>query len=368
MKNEMILYRSIEIETWGVQGSIAKAQERKDMMLVLLYLEEFSGGTAKDLAKHLLFDDKGRFVVAERLLEISKLYKLVDFENGRYMLTEDGKEALSKKEVFIPNDGCWELSVSNDPLLPHKFISVDAFKEPNAKDEIFDKAKLEDRIKNMKPLPRWIKDNPGLEVIPHAGGKRIRIDSIENKAEELLSKLSITLEWNISKGSIRLKNEKQILNQFDSPKLSQNDVWEILLAKNNWLDDWDSLDNNLAISFEEADEDERKHMVADFEFNSPTISEYGEFKDVIVRGIELRAATKNDAVLWADWRLSESINNFATSKNYQAWVSEALVPFKKFEITLPARDAYAQDLWDKSINTTNKTKAWNMIAATDWAL
>jgi len=376
MKNELILSRKVAIETWHIQGSVAKAQSRKDMMLVLQYLDEFPRSTAKGLAGHLLFDTRARLVVAQRLLELSKLYGLTDSESGKYSLTEDGIGALTKKEVFIPEQGCWKLSVSNDTLLSHKVIEIESFEEPNAISELIGKdakSKLEDRKQKMMQPPRWLKQCIGLELAPHAGGEKKRIDSIENKAEKSPANLSLTLEWNVSKNSIRLlddNNSKKVLNQFEGPGLSHNAVWEILLDNEDWLGDWDRSTNQLAISFGDVDEKARKLMVADFEFKTPVISEYGVFKTQIVQGVALRAATENDAIEWTHWRLAESINAFATSNKYKQWVSEALAPFNYFDITLPERDEYAKELWsapdNRSVN--DKTKAWHLIAASDWAL
>jgi len=365
--NELILSRKVEIETWHIQGSIAKAQARKDMMLVLQYLDEFSGSTAKDLAGHLLFDARARLVVAQRLLELSKLYGLTDSESGKYSLTEDGQEALTKKEVFIPEDGCWKLSVSNDPLLPYMVIDIEVFKEPNAKDEIFDKSKLEKRQKQMEKLPSWVKKCIGLELIPHASEERKRIDSIENKSEKVPAKLSLTLEWNVSKNNIRLlddKNRKNILNQFEGPGLDHNDVWEILLDNEGWLDDWDSSTSNLAISFDDVDEKARKLMISDFEFKTPVISEYGVFKDLVVQSVALRAATNRDAQRWANWRLGDSINTFASLAKYQSWVEFAKKPFYEYDIDLPSRDKSAQAVMGKRY----AKETWYLLAASDWSL
>ena len=136
---DLILTRKLEIKTWHVQGSIAKAQDRKDMMLVLKYLDEFPDSTAKDLSMHLFFDNNARLVVAIRLLELSNSYGLTNSDGGhgaKYSLTDKGQDALTNKEVFIPEDGCWKLAVSNDPLLPHIIINIEAFSEPNAFSEI----------------------------------------------------------------------------------------------------------------------------------------------------------------------------------------------------------------------------------------
>lgn len=374
MKHELILSRSVEVETWRIQGSVAGARACEYIMPVLQCLAEFNKCTARDLAQHLLFDDKGRVVVAERLLEITRLYGLTESENGQYMLSDDGYEALNKKEVFIPNDGCWELSVSNDSLLPHIIINIEAFNEPNAKSELIgedDKSKLDARRQKMMSLPEWVKASIGIETILHAGGKK-RIDIIEDKAEKIAPKTSLTIEWNVSKGKVRLLNKNEVLNQFDGPELSQNDVWEILLRNEDLFDGWDGMQNNLAISFGKVDDQARKRMIDDFEFNSPYIEygelKYGIFKNCVVEGVALRAATEGDAKEWANWRLNESINSFATTKKYKAWTRKAWKPFEYFDIALPKRDVYAQERWNMAINIDNKTKDWYMIAAADWAL
>ncbi|WGK68798.1 hypothetical protein P0082_09955 [Candidatus Haliotispira prima] len=251
MNSEILLTREIEIETWHIQGTIAKAQERKEIMLVLKFLAEPPDNRARDFASELLFvgDDNPRQVVAQRMLALSKLYGLTDEEpsSGVYSLTDKGKEALETKEVFVPEDGCWALSVSNDPLLPHSVIQVASFEESNAFSESIGKdakSELEKRKQKIKRLPQWIRQVTKLgELSPHVGGKKLRIDSIEDKGEKASPKQSITLEWTVSKNSIRLSdnklpdNNKKILNQFEGPGLDWNDVWEILLHNEDRLDD-----------------------------------------------------------------------------------------------------------------------------------
>lgn len=372
MKNELILSRKLNVETWNIQGSIAKAHKREDMMLVLQFLDEFPRSTAKEFANHLLFDGNSRRVVAERLLDLSSLYGLSNNESGSYKLTEKGQEALANKMVFIPEDGCWTLTVSNDPLLPHNVIDIKAFDEPHAISEIIGKeakTKLDSRKHNMGSVPLWIKQCVGTELDPHLSKGKIRIDSIENKAEKVTSNIFIKLEWNVTKDSVRILENNKVLNQFDGPRITENDILETALAKKGLLPQWDSKARKLKASFGSLDSHSYRSMVTNLKCQSLDIQKYGDFADIVIEGIDLNAASLSDAKKWAEWRLDNSISNFATTNLYETWIESATAPFLEFGISLSERDSYAEQLWNRWLTTNNKPqKVWHMIAATDWQL
>ncbi len=371
MKNEILLTRRLNIETWRIRGTVAKAQDRKDMMLVLQYLDEFKTGTAKDISSHLLFDSNARLVVAQRLLELCRLYGLVGADRGGYQLTNSGQMALEEEKIFVPEDGCWELSVANDPLLPHSVIELCPFNEPNAVAEVIGKDaknKLDSRKQNMKETPNWFRGFKAVELNPHAGGRCIRIDSVERKAERVKAKFSLSLEWNVGKNSIRIMERKKVTTQFTGPGLTIDDVWQNLLETDGRFKHWDKQNEKLAISFDEAGERSRSTMVSDFAFTKPFIrngyQDSGVFDDVVIKGISVCAATPEDAGKWARWRLANSITGFASEAKYRQWVEKAQEPFNKHSIVLPERDEAARAMIGKKY--TNES--WFLLAASDWAL
>ena len=371
MENEIVLTRKLTIDTWRIKGAVAKAQKRKDVMLVLQFLNEFKTGKAKKIASHLLFDTNARLMVAQRLLDICQIYELVDSDKGNYQLTNSGKEALQANEVFIPEDGCWELSVANDPLLPHSVIKLSPFNEPNAITEVMSrnaKDNQENGERKIEDTPDWFQKFIAVELKPYEGGKSIRIDKVEQKAEWAEVSFHLSLEWNVGKNSIRILDGKKVTTQLKGPSLKIDNVWKNLLENEGILECWDELDKALAIPFDESKEHSRITMVSDYEFIQPTIHigyQYlGDFDDVLIKGISVCAATPEDAQAWAQWRLDNSITSFASEAKYRQWVENAQKPFKKHAIKLPDRDEAAHD----RIGEKYTKEDWFLLAASDWAL
>lgn len=373
MSNDLVLRRNIYIETWRVQGTILKAQARADILLVLQYVAENPNATAKGMAGRLLFEENTRLVVSERLLKMAELYGLVEriseYRHYFYTLTEKGELALQEKEVFIPEDGFWEISFSNDPLLPHTILDFKPFKEPEAYQEVKNKDSkdsLEKRKQNIKPMPDWIR-NPNFNAIkPFLNqNQSIWLEKIQAKGEKVSSNLQLVLEWNVSKQNVRLLKNNKIVHQFAYRHYDQNQIWQILLEQNSWQDDWDWSKNSMAIAFEKTDETSRQKMNKDFYFIKPDIDKLGKFDVFIAKNVAIHAIDKDNAMEWARWRLGHNINDFADKQTYQRWIKDAKSPFAEYALKLPQRKNLANLFWQEE---KHSLKSWYLIAASDWQI
>lgn len=371
MKNDLILRRFIHIETWRVSGTLLKAQTRPDITMVLQYVKDNNlNANAKGLAKELLFEERARLNVAERLLRHAELLGLIKkIEQNRhttYVLTEQGETALSNEKVFIPEEGTWEISFGRDKLLPHMIIDFKPFTEPDAFQESTQKDKLAKRSQNIRPISPWIQEQISYQqdVAPFMNAKQsIRIGEIHKKGEEVQTKHQLVLEWNVSKQSIRLLNREKIIHQDEYRDFSQEDVWQYLLEHHHWQDDWDWSRNSMAIGFDETKTKDRQQMKTDFTFDKPTIDDLGAFDDFIAQDVSIHAISQADAYQWAMWRLENSIRDFADIQNYQQWQEQAKAPFSEYSFSLPERNEFAENIWK---NQPHHRKAWYLMAAYDW--
>ncbi|MGX2949595.1 hypothetical protein ACWIUA_01620 [Ursidibacter sp. B-7004-1] len=370
MSNDLVLRRNIHIETWRVQGTVLKAQERADILMILQYVAENENATAKGMARRLLFEENARLVVAERLLKMTEMLGLVkqiqEDRHKLYALTEKGELALQEQEVFIPEDGFWEISFTNEPLLSHTILDFKPFKEPDAYQEVKNKVGLEERKQNIKPMPDWIR-NPNFNAVkPFLNQKQsIWLENIQPKGEKVSSNLKLILEWNVSKQSIRLLKNNQVVHQFTYKKYDQNQIWQILLEQNGWQDDWSWAENSMAMSFEETDEKSRQTMHTDLAFRRPKIGDLGEFNDFTAENVAIHAIDLNNATDWARWRLEHNINDFADEQTYQKWVEQAKSPFAEYDCSLPKRDELANRFWQ---DDKYSQKSWYLMAASDWQI
>lgn len=370
MSNDLVLRRNIHIETWQVQGTILKAQERPDILSVLQYVAESQNATARGLAGHLLFEENARLVVAERLLKVAELYDLVEriseYRHYFYTLTEKGELALQEKEVFIPEDGFWEISFSNDPLLPHTILDFKPFKEPDAFQEVRNKDGLEKRKQSIKTIPDWIRSSSFNAVKPFLNqNQSIWLENIQAKGEKVSSDLQLVLEWNVPKQNIRLLKNNKVVHQFAYRHYDQNQIWQILLKQNDWQDDWDWSKNSMAMSFEETDEKSRKTMQINLTLKQPEIEFLGKFEEFIAENITIHAINQDNAIKWAWWRFEDNINDFADEQTYQKWVEQAKMPFAEYAFRLPERNKMANLFWH---NQKHTPKSWYLISASDWQI
>lgn len=370
MSNDLVLRRNIHIETWRVQGTILKAQERADILMILQYVANNSNATAKGMAEHLLFEENARLVVAERLLKMAEQLGLVEqikeYRHYFYTLTKKGELALQEQEVFIPEDGFWEINFTNDPLLPHTILDFKPFKEPNAHQEVKNKESLEKRKQNIKPMPDWIRQPHFNSVKPFLNpNQSIWLENIQAKGEKVSSNLQLVLEWNVSKQNVRLLKNNKVVHQFTYQNYDQNQIWQILLKQNGLQKDWNWSTNSMAISFAKTDKKSRQTMNKDFHFIKPDIDDLESFDDFIAENVAIHAIDKDNAIEWAWWRLEHNINDFADEQTYQKWVEQAKLPFAEYDFRLPTRDELANLFWQ---DKTHSPKSWHLISASDWQI
>lgn len=372
MSNDLILKREIKIESWNIKCELAEATKRPDILVVLQYLsEQREYGTAKGLAEELLFDEN-REGIAKRLLDIANFYGLSISEKGQYRLTKEGLSTLQNKDVFVPQKGTWQVVLGDDPLLPHSLIQYSDFKEPKAYEEVLwkYKDKTSERVKNIVKTPDLIRGYmySKQKILPYLNKNEIMFHSIDEKSEKVDSKLKLMLEWNVTKNTIVLKKESDIIFQDKAPSLTVAEVWKILLQKEGLLDFWDRNNSRLNVDFESAKKSKSlESMQKNILFKSPNIDKYGKFDDITANNIKIYPETLKDMNRWALWRLDHQVKFYPTLSDWNAWVERAVKVFDEFPIAdMPTRDEYAYDLWQQEGDKTDKT--WYAVAASDWDL
>lgn len=104
MKNDLILEREIQLETWVVSATISKAEKRPEYDLILKCIRD-GVCTEEQVAQHLLFDDRARLGIAQRMLNRAIDLNLAFKKRGKYALTDEGHEAIKEQRIFVPEEG-----------------------------------------------------------------------------------------------------------------------------------------------------------------------------------------------------------------------------------------------------------------------
>lgn len=369
MSQDIILKREIKTESWLIQGEIALADSRPEINCVLQFLQDYPNASSAECSEHLFGDKIGRRVVADRLLNICRLYGLAESNRDQYRLTESGLIALEKDQILVPEDGCWSLCVCHEPLLPHPLLTIDAHTEPSAASIGLGKNRneLNERAKRLVEVPQLVKDVRGLKVEPIGGGSEVRVDKIELKGERISHQgKPYYIEWNVTDGNVDVKRGKDLIFSRRVEPISRQQVLKVLLHSEGLLEQWDEQTEILSVVFENTTESERINMKRSISVKRPSVHKLGSFDAMKLHNISISALTELDAKKWAEWRLEKNINMYATNSKYQVWREKALEPFKSWNFTLPDRAELANQFWTEEDQQNQHT--WHVIAAHDWNL
>lgn len=370
------LERDIKVHCYRFIGEVARAGKRSELMAVLQRAAEQGerGTDARDIARHLLFDEQSREVVGRRLLQIAESYRLLEKREGSrgyavHVLTEAGRTALASGEVFIPEAGTWTVWASDDPLLDYPVLRVEPWREPPAREEVWGKEKQEKR--QLEELPGWLKKCVGQAGKPAAStGNALRLDRLEAKGEKIEANCQLRMIWDVSAGRLRLKgscDKQSVDTELNTPPLAVGEVWQKLLEQQGLWDSWNQEVPGLRVSFAETDPAEREPMQHVLRIPQPSLHGLGKFKAVDISHVPLLAASFEDAEMWAEWLLRERVGDYATSERFATWQRQAGEPFAEFVPHLPERAELAQAVLDDQPERLS-AKDWYLLAAEDWSL
>ncbi|EOX3898579.1 hypothetical protein ACOGST_002630 [Vibrio alginolyticus] len=368
MKNDLILEREIQLETWVVSATISKAEKRPEYDLILKCIRD-GVCTEEQVAQHLLFDDRARLGIAQRMLNRAIDLNLAFKKRGKYALTDEGYEAIKEQRIFVPEEGVWKITFSNDPLLPFPIMAIEKHAEPKAMDEALrrNKHETDKRIANFKKIPHWIKNRVQDEVgQPCTGGEIIHIGEIKLKGETVDSPFKLSVKWNVTKQSLTLYKDSKEVSKFKAPNRDLDEVWYELLLGGRKIDSWRNDTAEFEEYFDDVPDSSKSTMRINIEFPRPSLNGLNRFNSVIAKGVRLRPKTEVCAQRWSEWLLLSYIDNYATVEKYEKWLEKAKMPFKDFEINLPSRDELANSV---ILDPKARSKRdWHIVAAADWGL
>ncbi len=380
---EIKLQRSLKIHRFRVKGTIAKAENRPEIHSFLLLAQEQNGFvSARDVAEKLL---GGRpETVGKRLLEQCANYGLLDKQrNNGYALTDKGMVAISQEQIFVHEQGTWELWVTDDPLLPTTLLNIEPFKEPSAHHE---KHNAKARNENMKSLPQWLRQSlitdTSLSSLV-ADNRQYRFINLDDKGEFIADvNANVTATWitpELSQASLvfegtvdgkKLNYRYQIL-----PKLTFLEIWQQMLEQQNWLQHagayeqpekyWDFQQQALRIPCKNLSNTEQSTFLKNHPFSKPEISDYGRFNDTDIKNIPIMPKDEDAAGGWGFWLLEKKVNDYILAGQFEIQQQNisGLKQFAEFDLIFPEQEEFAQEL-----RNSNPKAYWYLQAPLDWQL
>ncbi|ROL69875.1 hypothetical protein BK634_19300 [Pseudomonas chlororaphis] len=372
-RGDIVLTREVSISCWHVLGEVARATQRPELLPLLQRAGMKSAIDALDIAIHL-FCEPSRQTAARRLLEIAcglgLLQLLPEFSGsganrGAYGLTELGREALQREEVFVPEHACWRLWASDDPLLECPVLLIEPIKEPRAKQEVH---KKEQPV--PEKIPSWLNQVLRKTITPPGNKEALRIEQLEKNLQPQEVQATLMATWDVDNTRLQLHgklDETLIDTPSCAPKVTAQAVWQGLLQSAGLHEDWDTETLALKRSFDASNAAERNSLRADLHVSTPQLPKLGRFDDLSIGRVALTPCSPDDAQRWAQWRLLEHINHYASTEQFETWTTQAHAPFHTFKLTTPQRKELAEQTWQRRENS-RATTTWHLVAAEDWGL
>jgi hypothetical protein len=386
MKATIELKRAVAVNAWRFQGDVSVLQPLPwEVAVVKTAVEQGGVISVNDVSRQLLGD---RQPIARALLQRCQVFGLLtgdqtDDSKG-FQLTDSGKKSAETSEVFVPQSGTWTLWMTEDPMIPDRFLLLERWREPSALDEL-KQERYTGVVRDFMPAPKWLREMEGKDLnVPLGKYDEVRItkilDQVEHAGDGHLS-LKFCLASDPSgthtflEGTLRLPDRYQMEEATESKPFkssptavptSYEECWQALLESEGMTEAWDREERALKVKYPE-DEDERRFREGSRHFRFPAIPNLGCFDPATIRNVPLCPASAADAQQWAEWLLRSKVTEFATEIKFQQWSDEAGKPFLKWQPKLPQRTELAAAARPDH-GFAHSRMFWHLQTPCDWNL
>jgi hypothetical protein len=332
---------------------IRKSGKREDIIAILMLASENNGlVSSKDVCTHLIANRPitvGDRII-QRCVELGVLEKHEGHRNGNFMnfsrgnirqgieedsqlnkvatLTDEGRRAVQRKRVFLPERGLYHILYSDDVLLPSPLLECISDDKRSDKDE--DKEEIE-------PLIRNCLENRYFKTLSQERSE-IFIEKIEQYGRQITKKPDLSLTYSLlENGNMLLRLNGDFEAKLEPPKFSQLEIWNMLVESIDLGDDWDNNYQCLRRGFEELKQKDLINFTVELHITALAIEGMGEFNDIIVKNVPIIPRTKTDAQKWAIWLLKNEINDYTKNHEYEGIVQKIQKKFPGYEMQLPTQ-------------------------------
>ena len=344
---EIILNKTIKVKKFKALIDIGIKEKRTDIVALLMIAKSHND----TLSNQIIYDEfifRENKAMANRILQRCQELGVVN-ENLR--ITEEGINAREEGMIYRPYTGTYYVWATEDTLLPQKILNIEIIDENiNFKNEILGQRNSEEDTfeKNIETLPEWLKDAEQLKNIKllDENKRQIRIESIQEKIEPISVSEKLHAQVNLSNNSKLIQftglfEDERELSIF--PNI--HSVWEQLLESSRY-EKWDWEDETLQISFKELKEKEILTFIKKFEFNSPTIENFGLFNTFSLN-LKIKPQSDTDAELWGNWLLEHQIKEYMFPSVFEKYRETIYKKFQDYNIKL-------EELYELSTKTIEK--------------
>ena len=371
---ELELNRKLRCDEYRILMTVSKFEKQDEILAVLTLFKEH-GSLGKEVVNTELLDQPPDSSYGFNVLQVVETYRLISSHNGRYEITETGKESLSKGSIPFPSRSVCNVTVSDDPLLPTEILDIQQREEIGINRKSGSDTNLTDNLKKLpdniiRILEKWKDKSLNL---PAQSMQTVLIQEFEENEIKIDCKSSYSLSLRVryrEKPALFFKdNQANKSLAIKTPEnLDSSEIISHIMEGYGYINDLND-DLILLVRVKDLTPLEITSFKKSFTIEKPTIPDYGSFEKIRIEGMGIFPSTLSEAKKWAEKLLVHSINRYIDREQFKELAIEIC---KKFE-ALYSPDDIREDLPDyddlvnraKSGDKELKDAYWYLIAPAD---
>ncbi|MEO1419044.1 MAG: hypothetical protein AAFW00_27565 [Bacteroidota bacterium] len=332
MKKETITLtqNNLKVRGYQIHASLERRQENSPFIAVLVLALENEGVLSADDLKEQLLPTMPLRASENMLLRLTNQEYFAHSDSGDYFLTEKGTESAQNEEIWIPEEGVYDVYTVQNAFVDQKVVKLKAEHREidDRKEELKEDKKLQERLEDLK-----------IEL----GNEKLRITKIKGKYFENPLKMA-SLEMNLTpdKATLGIRSEGLSFDQDITSYISYSELREALIRQ-EFPDQYNSGKDWVAIDFEKDTSFERDVWLAEPNLREET------FDRTQIRKVDFQPISQEDANQWFLHLLKEGLNEyFFDEESFRAYQKKKIEPFRSFLPDFVSREVFLEFLKDSA--------------------
>lgn len=358
------LQRTVTIESFEVEGTIARSHDRPELLAVARLAADCPGGLTPALMARELFGGQATLckAVIDRCVKLGMLDRR--HPNAPAILSTRGHEMLTLGQVRVPEERTWRIYYVSDPLLESAIVHVEPCWDGNAREarnQVYREHKQGGRSASSLPCPGLLRDavreQAWLSIVDRSPFELVRLSRQGVNSSTSAVRLELDFERDGARPRLRLHGE--LSPPTPAPKQSARSLsFRTELTIPNVLEDWgyermwrtlvafaskvdletlESACNRtrrrvLPQHWDATTDAERRSMRRNLAVPAVRFNALGQFDPTNIDDVELIAHGLDDARNWAAWLQWDGINDYCTPAGLRADGERVLARFPDFEL------------------------------------
>jgi len=321
---------NLEVRGYQIHASLERRQENSPFIAVLLLALE-NGGTlnANDLKDQLLPTMPLR-ASEDMLLRLTNQGYFEHGGPGDYFLTEKGTASAQNEEIWIPEEGVYDVYTVQNAFVDQKVVKLKA-----------EQGKIDDREEELKEDKKLQERLEDLEI--ELGSEELRITEIKGKYfEKPLEQASLEMNLTPDKTTLGIRCKELSFDQDITSHIFYSSLREDLIRQ-VYGNQYNSEKDWVAINFEEDISFERSIWL-----DEPNLREE-TFKPTQIKRVDFQPLSQEDANQWFLHSLKEGLNEyFFDEESFRAYQEKKIESFRSFLPDFVSREVFLEFLKDRA--------------------